>query len=145
LSIRIRPHSALAALAALLLLACSAGRGRPTPTPVSSATATVAPAGPVSAALSGGELAITNGSPATIYYAVYRQEVLPLIEWAPCDHPQRCGQERIRPGESVRLPLATVAKEGTEVVAVFWWHLEQTAQSDRFLVTDLTMIEVAVG
>ena len=99
---------------------------------------------PVSVTLATGELLISNNTPETIYYAVYPQEDLPLIEWAPCQHPDDCVQDRIEAGQSVRLPLQTISNADTTTVTVFWWHLVKNPEGDGYHDTDFTELDVNI-
>jgi len=99
---------------------------------------------PVSVATIGDELAISNNTPETIYYVVFPQEILPLIEWAPCQHPDNCPQDRIEAGQRVHLPLKTVANADTNTVVIFWWHLVKNPEGDSYHDDGIFEIDVKI-
>lgn len=99
---------------------------------------------PVSVTLAADELVITNNTPDTLYYAAFPQEALPLIEWAPCQHPDDCAQDRLEAGQTVRLPLQTVANTDTTIVSVFWWHLVKNPEGDGYHDAGITEVEIKI-
>lgn len=103
-----------------------------------------APDEPVSVTITADALGIANNTPADIYYAVFPQEELALIEWAPCQHPNDCPEERIAAGQSISLSLQTVAQAETTVITVFWWHLVENSGSNGYHDADLTFIDVEI-
>jgi hypothetical protein len=98
----------------------------------------------VSAELVDGTLVITNHTDAPVYHEVLRQELLPLIEWVPCSHPDRCPEARIPPGQSARYAVAQVAQAETEGLMVFWWHLEPIGEGQN-AVANFTGVEVPLN
>ena len=99
---------------------------------------------PVSVITTANELVISNNTPATIYYAAFPQEALPLIEWAPCQHPDDCAQDQLESGQNVRLNLQTIANVDTAIVTLFWWHLVKDAKGDGYHDAGLSEIEVRI-
>jgi hypothetical protein len=99
---------------------------------------------PVSVIVTANELVIANNTSETIYYTVFPQEDLPLIEWAPCQHPDDCVPDRIEAGQSVRLTLQTIANADTTIVTVFWWHLVKNSEGDGYHEADFTGFDVNI-
>jgi hypothetical protein len=67
-----------------------------------------------------GNLFITNGRDAPIYYFVVNEDVLPLIEWAPCVSGPGCPEV---PAQTIRrLPLTEVPGGSNGVLLFYWWH-----------------------
>jgi len=78
---------------------------------------------PVTVTLDGQSLIIANHSSDTVYHLAFPSEILPAIEWAPCLSPEVCpAEQRIDPGAEKRIELRSIAAEGTEEIAVFWWR-----------------------
>lgn len=129
-------------LTGLILTACGANS---TPTQFTPAAST-APSEdePVSVIATPNELIITNNTPTAVYYAVYPQEDLALIEWEPCQHPDDCPQDRVEPGQSARLSLQTVTNTGTTIVTLFWWHLVEKSDGSGYHDADLTWIDIKI-
>lgn len=117
----------------------------PTLTPGATLPATASPGqdqgAPVSVELIADTLVITNHTAAPIYHEVLRQELLPLIEWVPCSHPDRCPEARIPPGQSMQYALAQLTEAGTEGLMVFWWHLAPAGEG-QYAVSDFGGVEV---
>ena len=132
----------LTILISLVLTACTIS---PNPIQTSASTPEVTPLQnePVSIVPVSEELIITNNTTATVYYAIFRQEILPLIEWAPCQHPDRCQENTIAPGQTVQLKLQEIIEENTEVLTVFWWHLLKQSDS-KYQQRDFTSVEVKI-
>jgi hypothetical protein len=79
---------------------------------------------PVTAALDGNALLVTNDTSKPVYHIVFPTETLPLIEWVPCWHPVQCpDQTPIPPGDERRIPLRGIIEKETESVTFFWWHM----------------------
>lgn len=65
-------------------------------------------------------LFITNGRDAPIYYFVVSEDVVPLIQWAPCVSSPGCPEV---PAQSIRqLPLTDVPGGSDGVILFYWWH-----------------------
>lgn len=113
-----------AAIIGLLLIGCAL-----TACSDDEATAVVIPfeGAPVTAAIEGKILVITNDSEDVIYHRIFPTDILPVIEWAPCIAPETCPTElRIDPGEEKQTALGSIVREGTESITVFWWtYLEK--------------------
>jgi hypothetical protein len=82
---------------------------------------------PVTAAIDGKVLVITNNTEKTIYHQIFPTEILPVIEWAPCIAPDSCpAEQKIDPGDEKRIAVKSIAGEETESITVFWWtYLEK--------------------
>jgi len=77
---------------------------------------------PLTAAIDGKTLLITNNSDQTIYHRIFPTDILPVIEWAPCLAPEVCPAEQtIHPGEQQRIALKSITRDATESITVFWW------------------------
>ena len=114
----------LAVCCGLLLIGCSL-----TTSLREKATPVVYPfvGAPVTAAIDGKTLIVANDSDETIYHVVFPTDILPVIEWAPCLAPEACPTEqRIDPGDEVRVAVSSIVREETESITVFWWlYLEK--------------------
>ena len=99
---------------------------------------------PVTANLIDNEIVVANHTPETIYFAVFPQEDLPLIEWAPCQHPDNCAQDRIETGQNAYFPLTTIANSDTNVITIFWWHLVENSDGNGYHNTVPSEIEVEI-
>lgn len=99
---------------------------------------------PVSVIVSGDELIITNNTTSAIYYVVFPQEILPLIEWAPCQHPADCAEIKIEAGQSVQLSLHIIADANTTIITVFWWHLIEKTDGSGYYNPDLTSLDIEI-
>jgi hypothetical protein len=85
---------------------------------------------------------LSNHTNAPVYYVIYPSEILPRIEWYPCNHPDRCGGEFIEVNSSVTLDIHQLAEVDTETLAIFWWHLE--AINGDYEIIDFTEIFVTI-
>ena len=109
------------------LIGCQPGRIRPSNIE-----------GPISVRVADSEITLSNHTDATAYYVIYPSEILPRIEWYPCNHPERCGESFIEVDTSVTLDIHNIAEKNTETLAIFWWHLEAT--NGEYEITDFAEI-----
>ncbi|MCH7663736.1 MAG: hypothetical protein IH859_07695 [Chloroflexi bacterium] len=104
-----------------LLVSCTTGQtALPVPTviyPNSSAVVQVT-------VLSREKFALSNHSALPIYYQVFPTELLPLIDWAPCETDESCREIQILPSQSLTFRFDDTAQRDTESISVFWWQRE---------------------
>ena len=109
----------LTLIAAWMLSAC--GRGTP-PAPVIAPY----PGAPLEVLLAADTLSLTNNTSTPIYHFIVPSELLPVIEWAPCSHPDVCSPEiTLAAGATQSFLLANLLQEDTEMLSVFWWQLDE--------------------
>jgi len=98
---------------------------------------------PVTAAVDGKVLVITNNTENAIYHRIFPTDILPAIEWAPCIAPETCpAEQRIDSGGENRINLREIVREQTESITVFWWiYLEKAPGAT---VPPLEMDEISV-
>ena len=74
--------------------------------------------------LSRDEFTISNHSALPIYYQVFPTELLPLIDWAPCESDETCRQIQISPSQIMTFQFESIAERDTESISIFWWQRE---------------------
>lgn len=101
------------------LVACSDEKAAPVVIPFEGA--------PVTAAVDGKMLVVSNNTANVIYQRVFPTDILPVIEWAPCIAPEICpAEQRIDPGNEKEINLRDIVREQTLSITVFWWtYLEK--------------------
>jgi hypothetical protein len=113
-----------------------------TPFSGSTSSSTLITIEPVSIRLESRQLVLTNNTSEPILYEAFAQEILALIEWAPCDNPDECPEKVVSPGETVRIGLRTVTNRDTKTLVVFWWNVTPTVEGPGFSVTNINMVEI---
>ena len=108
-------------LAVALLSGCASGQA-PTAIPTivypdSSAVVQVT-------VISKDEFTLSNHSALPVYHQVFPTELLPLIDWAPCETDETCRQIQILPSQSLTFRFEEVAERATISITVFWWQRE---------------------
>lgn len=89
------------------------------------------------------QLILTNKSDKPVFYFVVEQDLLPLINWAPCADPAVCPP--LAPGASVHIDFERITgyHAGSERAVLNWWNAEGArdgAQSiDRVRVTTIQL------
>lgn len=73
--------------------------------------------------LSQDDFSITNNSNAPIYYQTFPTELLPLIDWAPCESKEICKSIQILPNNSITLLIGTIRDYHSESISIFWWQI----------------------
>ena len=96
----------------------------------------------ISAWVEDDQLHLSNNSDKDIYYEVFPEEMLALIEWAPCEDVQACQDQRLMPEEKVSLPIKRITTKDTLRITVFYWHLEAHETGQRFQVTNMSSIDL---
>lgn len=123
----------LGLMAAMLIAGCAADPGPPILYPKAGA--------PVTVALDSETLLVTNHSSRPIYYTIFPTEILPLIEWAPCWHPDQCPDETPIPPDGERqLPLSGIIEKKTESVTFFWWTIPDNQAELPFMVEEFQVL-----
>lgn len=106
-------------LASFLLLSCNSSISAvPIPTaiyPGSSAPVQVT-------VLSSDQFTINNQTAVPIYYQVFPTDLLPLIDWAPCESDKTCLQIIILVSQSITLQFESVAGRDTQSISIYWWQ-----------------------
>jgi hypothetical protein len=87
-------------------------------------------------------ISITNRSPNAIYFTIYPAEILPYIEWYPCDDPQFCLEALLPVSKTIELALEPYLEDETEELAVFWWRLVENLTGDGYIIEDFTGMTV---
>jgi hypothetical protein len=113
--------SVVASLLLLCLAMLSCSQEKPLPQVYPAADS------PLTAAVDGRALIVTNNSDQSVYYLVFPTDILPVIEWAPCLAPETCPAEQtLDPGQARQLTVRSIIRDGTESITVFWWiYLER--------------------
>lgn len=70
------------------------------------------------------EFRLSNHSALPVYYQVFPTELLPLIDWAPCETDETCREIQILPSQSLTFRFEEVAERATKSITVFWWQRE---------------------
>ena len=71
------------------------------------------------------EFSINNSTAAPIYYQTFPTELLPLIDWAPCENKKSCKSIQIMPNSSITLQIDSIRDYHSESLSVFWWHISR--------------------
>ena len=79
---------------------------------------------------------IKNIGSQDLYYQIIPSEVLPLIEWAPCDAPAAC-DNLLESGEEIQFALNDLRDKDTVELSFFWWHLLEQQDSGAYYVVDM--------
>lgn len=99
---------------------------------------------PVTIQLIEDEIVLTNNTSTLIYYEAFQQEILAVIEWAPCTDPVTCLEKRVEPGQAEHIGLESIVGVNTEVVTIFWWHLAKNPDDKGYHTTDLTFVDIRI-
>lgn len=75
--------------------------------------------------LTSDEFSILNNTLAPIYYQQFPTEVLPLIDWAPCQLLEDCQNIEILPGNAKTFLFSDIQDRGSESISLFWWHISE--------------------
>jgi hypothetical protein len=86
----------------------------------------------VSVSVGHGQLMITNGTDQAIYYAVFEQSILAVIDWAPI-----CRSDNaIPPGHLRSLPAPAGSFQPSNTAVVYWWHMGDTIRGTELYMAD---------
>jgi hypothetical protein len=100
---------------------------------------------PVTAAVDGKMLVITNNSEEAIYHLVFPTDILPAIEWAPCIAPETCpADQKIDPGGEKRIDHEVIVRKQTQSITVFWWIYLEKAPGASVAPIEMDEIRVPV-
>ncbi|UCD36866.1 MAG: hypothetical protein JSW54_08470 [Fidelibacterota bacterium] len=71
------------------------------------------------------KLVLFNNSTDMAYFSVFEQKAAKSARWNPCDHPDLCASQQIKPGLVQHIPYMQIYRwtPGASVT-VFWWQLE---------------------
>ena len=92
----------------------------------------------ISAWLENDQLHISNNSDKDIYYEVFPEEMLALIEWAPCDDILTCQDQRLKPEDKVSIPIGQIVTKDTRRITVFYWNLVMHEIDQRYRVRNMS-------
>jgi hypothetical protein len=67
---------------------------------------------------------ISNDTEAPIYTMIFPTELLPLIDWAPCETLETCAGTGIPAGNSREFNFETFVDGDTDLLTIFWWQLD---------------------
>lgn len=112
----------------------------PSPPPLGTAIANSS----VLAAVDGSSILIVNQGDEPVYFAAYPLEMLDLIFWTPCSEPASCRDALVRPGQTKRVSLRSVARPPTQTVAVFIWSIQARPDGTGTYATEPSRIDLAL-
>jgi len=80
--------------------------------------------GSFAAEVRGAEIVLSNGTSAPVFFFVIEEGTLPMANWAPCIHRDRCTY--VDAGGEYRFPAERVvgyrSDSPQQTVLIFWWH-----------------------
>lgn len=99
---------------------------------------------PVSVRTDSSNLYISNNSSSDIYFEAFPQELLAVIEWAPCDSPEKCQDKLMKPKSEISISNKRIAGRDTMTITVFWWNLVKVTNEERYEVINLNFTDLSI-
>ncbi len=83
------------------------------------------------------KLVLFNNTADTLQYAIFERNVSRVANWEPCDNPQLCPSQGIKPGAARSIPYLAITRwhPGAEVV-VYWWRLVPDSSAENGYLID---------
>lgn len=90
-------------------------------------------------------LTVSNQTNVIIYYFAVERNTLSIIDWIPCNTPDRCGDRGINPIHSRVVPYMDITgwKSGADVVIFLWYLMKDSTTGNGYRMEYLSSQTVA--